>query len=56
LKLPAFVWAGYSKSRMAVINGRIIRERESVDGALVTHIGKDYVIFEKGTEEWRQLF
>lgn len=56
LQLQAIAWAGDSKNRMAVINGRIIREKESVDGVLVTHIGKGYVIFEKGTEEWRQLF
>lgn len=56
LKLQAIAWSSDPKSRIAVINGRIVREGESVERALVTHIGKDDVIFKKGEEEWRQLF
>lgn len=56
LKLQAIAWARDPKSRLAVINGRVIREGESVDRVTVLHIGKDEVIFKKGMESWRQLF
>ncbi len=56
LKLQAIAWSSEPESRIAVINGRIVREGGSVEGVFVTNIGKDEVIFRKGGEEWRQLF
>lgn len=56
LRLQAIAWSSDPKDRMVVINDRIVREGESVEGVLVTHIGKDEVIFRKGSEKWRQMF
>ena len=54
LELQAIAWSNDPKSRIAVINNKIVREGESVSGVFVTHIGKDDVFFKKGKEEWRQ--
>lgn len=56
LELQAIAWAEDPKSRLAVINGRVVREGESVDNIIVLHIDKDQIIFKKGMESWRQLF
>ncbi len=54
MELQAIAWSTDPKSRLAVINGKIVREGGSVAGVFVTHIGKDDVFFKKGREEWRQ--
>ena len=54
LELQAIAWSSDPKSRIVVVNGKIVREGGSVEGAIVTHIGKDDVFFKKGREEWRQ--
>ena len=56
IELQAIAWSNDPKSRLAVINGRILRERESIDNVIVMHIGRDEVIFKKGLEEWTQMF
>ena len=56
LELQAIAWSSDPKNRLAVINGRVVREGESIDRVNIMHIGKDEVIFKKGTEEWKQLF
>jgi len=56
LHLQAIAWSNDPKSRIAVINGRVLREGGSVERVLVTHISKNEVIFKKGGEEWKQLF
>ena len=56
IDLQAIAWSEDPKSRLAVINGLILRERESIDNVIVMHIGKDAVIFRKGREEWKQMF
>lgn len=56
IELQAIAWSNDPKSRLAVINGRILRERESIDNVIVMHIGRDEVIFKKGQEEWKQMF
>ena len=56
IEVQAIAWANDPKNRLAVINGLILRERESIDNVIVMHIGKDDVIFKKGGEEWRQMF
>jgi hypothetical protein len=56
IELQAIAWSNDPKSRLAVINGRILRERESIDNVIVMHIGSDEVIFRKGREEWKQMF
>jgi len=56
IDLQAIAWSKDPKSRLAVINGLILRERESIDNVIVMHIGKDAVVFKKGDEEWKQMF
>jgi hypothetical protein len=56
LHLQAIAWSSDPGSRIAVINGRVLREGGSVERVLVTHIGKNEVIFKKQGEEWKQLF
>ena len=56
LQLQAIAWSSDPESRLVVINGRVLREGGSVERVLITHIGKNEVIFKKGREEWKQLF
>ncbi|MBW2193713.1 MAG: general secretion pathway protein GspB, partial [Deltaproteobacteria bacterium] len=56
LRLQAIAWSEDPKQRMAVINNNIVREGGSVEGAAVTHIGEDMVVFKREGEEWKQLF
>ncbi|MGB2928713.1 MAG: general secretion pathway protein GspB [Desulfobacterales bacterium] len=56
LQLQAIAWSSDPGSRIAVINGRVLREGGSVERVLVSHIGKNEVIFKKQGEEWKQLF
>lgn len=56
IEVQAIAWSNDPKSRLAVINGLILRERESIDNVIVMHIGKDAIIFKKGREEWKQMF
>lgn len=56
LKLQAIAWSSDSKERIAVINGRIIREGSSIEGALIIRIDKNDVSFQKGGEQWKQKF
>jgi hypothetical protein len=56
LHLQAIAWSGNPKSRIAVINGRVLREGGSIERVLVTRIGKNEVVFKKQGEEWKQLF
>jgi hypothetical protein len=56
LELQAIAWFSDPKSRLAVINGRVVREGEFIDRVNIMHIGKDEVIFKKGSQEWKQLF
>jgi len=56
IEVQAIAWANDPKSRLAVINGLILREGESIDNIIVMHIGKDAVVFKKGEEGWKQMF
>jgi hypothetical protein len=56
IEVQAIAWSNDPKNRLAVINGLILRERESIDNVIVMHIGKDAVIFKEGREEWKQMF
>jgi hypothetical protein len=56
IEVQAIAWANDPKSRLAVINGLILREGESIDNIIVMHIGKDAVVFRKGEEGWKQMF
>ncbi|MGA8178636.1 MAG: general secretion pathway protein GspB [Desulfobacterales bacterium] len=56
IEIQAIAWSKDPKGRLAVINGLILREGESIDNIMVVHIGKDMVVFKKDREEWKQLF
>jgi len=56
LKLQAIAWSSDSKESIAVVNGRILREGSSIEGALIVRIDKNDVSFQKGGEQWRQKF
>jgi len=56
LQLQAIAWSSDSKERIAVVNGRILREGGSIEGALIVRIDKNDVSFQKGDEQWKQKF
>ena len=53
LKVMAIAWADDPARRLAVVNGHIVREGESVDGYSVTQIRKDDIIVNDGSRSWR---
>jgi hypothetical protein len=56
LKVMAIAWHGQATRRIAVINGHIVKEGESVDGYTITRIRKDDVIVNDGSRSWRVEF
>jgi MSHA biogenesis protein MshK len=56
LKLQALAWSTDDTRRMAVINGRIVREGESVDGYQVIQIREEDVVVNDGGKSWRLVF
>jgi hypothetical protein len=56
IEVQAIAWSNDPKSRLAVINGLILKEGESIDNVIVMHIGNDEVVFKKGEEGWKQMF
>jgi cytoskeletal protein RodZ len=52
-KLQALVWSEVPESRLAVINGVIVRAGGMIEGVSVTDIGKDYVSFKSGQRTWK---
>jgi hypothetical protein len=56
IEIQAIAWSKNPISRLAVINGLILREGESIDNVMVVNIDKDGVVFEKGGQKWKQLF
>jgi len=56
LKLQALAWFSDTSRRMAVINGRIVREGESVDGYQIAQIRRDDVVVNDGKKSWSLEF
>lgn len=56
LKLQALAWSADDARRMAVINGRILHEGESVDGYQVMQIREEDVVVSEGGKSWRLEF
>jgi hypothetical protein len=56
VEIQAIAWAKDPKNRLAVINGLILRQGESIDNVMILDIGKDTVVFEKNRMEWKQMF
>ena len=56
LKLQALAWSSDASRRMAVINGRIVREGESADGYQINQIRKEDVVVSDGRQSWSLEF
>ena len=56
LLLQAIAWSNDSSQRLAVINNRIVREGETVDGYSITEIRQEDVVLNDGTNAWRLEF
>jgi hypothetical protein len=56
LKLQAIAWSKQPAQRIAVINGHVVREGESVEGFSVNQIRKEDVIVNDGAESWQLEF
>ena len=56
LKLQALAWSNEADRRMAVINGRIVHEGDSVDGYQIFKIREEDIIVKKSGESWRLEF
>jgi hypothetical protein len=56
IKIQAIAWSKDPTSRLAVINGLIRKEGETIDNVLVVSIDKDAVVFDKSGQKWKQLF
>jgi hypothetical protein len=56
IKLQALAWSSDAAKRMAVINGRIVREVESVDGYQINQIRQEDVVVSDGRQSWSLEF
>ncbi|MGD8493012.1 MAG: hypothetical protein PVI38_04750 [Desulfobacterales bacterium] len=56
LKLQAIAWSNVSAERIAVINDRIVREGESVEGYSVNQIRQEDVVVNDGSQSWQLEF
>ena len=56
LKLQAIAWSKDAAQRLAVINGHVVREGESVDGFLVNQIRQEDVVVNDGSVSWQLEF
>jgi hypothetical protein len=56
IKLQALAWSADAAKRMAVINGRIVREGESMDGYQINQIRQEDVVVSDGRELWSLEF
>jgi hypothetical protein len=53
LKVMAIAWAHDAARRLAIVNGHIVKEGESVEGFNVIQIRKDDIIVNDGGRSWR---
>ncbi len=56
IKLQALAWSSDAARRMAVINDRIVREGESLDGYQINQIRQEDVVVSDGTQTWSLEF
>jgi hypothetical protein len=56
LKLQAVSWSEKPEGSIAVINDKIVREGQTVEGFVVVSIGTDDVIVRDGGRHWKVVF
>ncbi len=56
LQIQALVWSSDPSSRMAVINGNIIKQGGNLGGAVLSFIGEDYILIRQEGREWKVRF
>lgn len=56
LQLQAISWSEAAENRIAVINGKILREGERIEAYLVSEINRDDVVFEHQNQLWQLGF
>lgn len=56
IKLQALAWSSDAAKRMAVINGRIVREGESMDGYQINQIRQEDVVVSDDGQSWSLEF
>jgi len=56
MKLQALAWSKDAARRMAVINGRIVREGESMEGYQIKQIREEDVVVSNGQQSWSLEF
>ena len=56
LELQAIAWSTDPNERIAVINGQIVREGDSIKGFSVARISSESVIVKRGAKEWELMF
>jgi hypothetical protein len=56
LRVMAIAWAEDPARRIAVVNGHILKEGESVDGYSITQIRKEDIVVNDGGRSWRVEF
>jgi hypothetical protein len=56
IKLQALAWSSNAARRIAVINGRVVREGESMDGYQIRQIRQEDVVVSDGRQSWRIEF
>jgi type IV secretory pathway VirB10-like protein len=56
IKLQAIAWSKDAAQRLAVINGHIVREGESVEGFLINQIRQEDVVVNDGSTSWQLEF
>ena len=56
LAIQALVWSAAPEDRLVVVNGNILKEGGSIEGASVAFIGEDYIIVRKDGARWKLKF
>lgn len=56
LRLQAISWSDIPSARVTIIDGRILREGQSVDGYIVVQIQPEVVIVGKGGKHWKLAY
>jgi hypothetical protein len=56
LKIQAIAWSAVPGESVAVINNRVVREGNTMDGISVVRIGEDSILFQEKERRWKQIF